>query len=130
MKTSELKLGQVTWECVHFCEVTSISEISESMPDGFSVFKTDFGIATSKERLLAAVAEAMSFPDYFGMNWDALDESLGDLPKASGYVLIASGSEKLWQHNPRLAASFLESWCCAAEGWADAGVPFHLVFVW
>ncbi len=33
----------------------------------------------SKADLLAILAEELSFPDYFGENWDALEEMLGDL---------------------------------------------------
>jgi RNAse (barnase) inhibitor barstar len=33
----------------------------------------------SKGDLLAAVATTLNFPDYFGHNWDALDECLGDV---------------------------------------------------
>jgi len=33
----------------------------------------------TKEQLLTTMKEAFSFPDYFGMNWDALDEVLKDL---------------------------------------------------
>ena len=34
---------------------------------------------SSKADLLAILAEQLSFPDYFGENWDALDEMLRDL---------------------------------------------------
>lgn len=33
----------------------------------------------SKQKLLRALATKLRFPDYFGENWDALDECLGDL---------------------------------------------------
>ena len=33
----------------------------------------------TKEQLLTIMKEALSFPDYFGMNWDALDECIKDL---------------------------------------------------
>jgi hypothetical protein len=29
---------------------------------------------THKEKLLKCIAAGLSFPDYFGCNWDALDE--------------------------------------------------------
>jgi RNAse (barnase) inhibitor barstar len=34
---------------------------------------------TSKHALLAALATQLNFPDYFGGNWDALEECIGDL---------------------------------------------------
>jgi|SRR5207247_996686 len=33
----------------------------------------------SKDALLSFLATSLSFPGYFGMNWDALDECLSDL---------------------------------------------------
>jgi RNAse (barnase) inhibitor barstar len=34
---------------------------------------------TSKGALLTTLATQLSFPDYFGGNWDALEECIGDL---------------------------------------------------
>lgn len=34
---------------------------------------------SSKEMLLRALADELKFPDYFGMNWDALNECICDL---------------------------------------------------
>jgi hypothetical protein len=36
------------------------------------------GSVHTKEQLLNQIAEKCSFPDYFGHNWDALDECLKD----------------------------------------------------
>ena len=34
---------------------------------------------TSKQALLATLATQLNFPDYFGGNWDALEECMADL---------------------------------------------------
>ncbi len=41
----------------------------------------------SKAELLAALQRELPLPDYFGHNWDALDECLGDLPPGATLVL-------------------------------------------
>ena len=44
---------------------------------------------SDKARLLAELARRLSFPDYFGLNWDALDECLRDLSwLAPGNVVL------------------------------------------
>lgn len=42
----------------------------------------------TKEQLLTTMREALSFPDYFGMNWDSLDEILKDLSWLEGVESI------------------------------------------
>jgi len=81
--------------------------------------------------LFAVVAAAMQFPDYFGNNWDALDECLGDMDwlPADGYLLVLRDAAKGWSQNPYLLGSFVTSWLEAAEYWTENRTPFHLVFV-
>src|SRR5690554_1403318 len=58
------------------------------------IFECNVKHVENKSDLLRVVATALKFPDYFGMNWDALDECLVDLewmPSSSGYVLIVHG---------------------------------------
>jgi hypothetical protein len=78
----------------------------------------------SEADLLDALATAMEFPDYFGANWDAVDECLRDLESDHPFVLLAPGS--LWRQSPGLAARLVDSWTFAAAERDD----LHLVFVW
>lgn len=87
-------------------------------------------LATERE-MFSALAKSLSFPTYFGHNWDAIDECLRDLTwlPARGYVLEVRQSRHLWRRAPALAGSLIESWLFCAEEWATDSVPFHLVFV-
>ncbi len=45
---------------------------------GFAYFYIDAKALTTKKQILAKIAQVLEFPDYFGENWDAFDESFGD----------------------------------------------------
>lgn len=58
---------------------------------GHLVARVDGRRAPDKAALLAQVAAALHFPDYFGGNLDALDEclrDLGDFAPAPGYLVL------------------------------------------
>src|SRR3546814_5965151 len=57
---------------------------------GFAVAEIDFRGCTGKDDALARFARALHFPDWFGGNWDALQDSLSDLSwlPAEGYLLL------------------------------------------
>lgn len=79
-----------------------------------------------KAALLNNMACALGFPDWFGHNWDALEDCLTDLSwrDAAGYVLLIE--------SPRpgdelgVLVDILRS---SAESWAGRGKPFFALFV-
>ena len=60
---------------------------------GYILFDANLGVAHSKGEVLAVLARAIEAPDWFGHNWDALADALGDLSwrVAPGYVLLLRG---------------------------------------
>lgn len=64
---------------------------SAARASGHWVARIDGRAATDKAALLALVAGALRFPDYFGGNLDALEECLRDLDDflpAPGYLVL------------------------------------------
>jgi RNAse (barnase) inhibitor barstar len=77
-----------------------------------------------KANLLAALAGALRFPDYFGGNWDALDECLTDLSWHEGALRLGiTHSEQL---SAEVRDSLIEIFLLAAKRWAEADRPFAL----
>jgi RNAse (barnase) inhibitor barstar len=88
----------------------------------------------SAAALFTEFAEALKFPDYFGHNWDALEECLADLEwlPAKGYVLCFTNAESILPDDEEEFATFLEVMSDAGEAWASAQTghpprPFHAV---
>jgi hypothetical protein len=46
----------------------------------------------AKEKLLQDIAQALQFPEWFGQNWDALEDCLSDL-QGKGHVLLFDGPQ-------------------------------------
>jgi hypothetical protein len=76
---------------------------------------------SEKIDLLENIAKALAFPEWFGQNWDALEDCLTDLSwnEAAGYVLIFENARN------GVITDILAS---AAEFWAGRGKPFFAVF--
>jgi hypothetical protein len=84
--------------------------------------------AAGKEALLARIAKALSFPEWFGGNWDALEESLADLAWSGtrGCVVLFEGAEALPEAD---RAELCEVLAAAAQTWKERQRPFFAVFV-
>jgi RNAse (barnase) inhibitor barstar len=96
----------------------------------FAFWRVDLAKVRSKSNLLAALAKALDFPDWFGHNWDALQDCLTDLSwrPAPGYVVVLENCEGLAASSPEAFETALEVLRHAARWWAGEQVPFW-VFV-
>jgi hypothetical protein len=76
------------------------------------------------QKPLEKIAGALAFPRWFGGNWDALEDSLGDLSwrKGDGQVLVFTG----YPDEREVLMDVLRS---SAQYWAARGKPFFAVFI-
>ena len=115
---------------VHFAEEAPNPEIAAEAD--IRLIELDGTAVEGKQELMAAISEGFEFPDYFGGNWDALEECLRDMGSwldAVGYAIVMEKGEAFWQRDTELAGMLVRTWTHAAAGWIEKGVPFHLVFV-
>lgn len=77
-----------------------------------------------KTSLLAALGRVLNFPDYYGENWDALDECLADLSWHEGplRLLVTHADSLPLDLRDNLVEIFLD----AARQWDEADRPFAL----
>jgi RNAse (barnase) inhibitor barstar len=74
--------------------------------------------------LFDALTAALALPDYFGRNWDALDECLRD--REEPVTLVVRDAASRWERAPEELRMLIDVWLSAAEGRDD----LQLVFVW
>src|SRR5574339_74795 len=88
--------------------------------------------------LFGEFARALAFPDYFGHNWDALEECLADLEwlPAKGYILLITDADQILPNDEEDYETFIEVLSDAGEAWgsgqagsgAKRPTPFHVLF--
>ena len=89
-----------------------------SFPDSL-VPVLDGRTLADKHSLLAALGHALDFPEYYGGNWDALEECLGDFSWRDGPVqLVIHHAGAIPDH---LLAMLLDLFSEAADNWAGQG---------
>lgn len=95
---------------------------------GWRGFYIEGQVVTSKEAFLRMAGATMSFPPYYGQNWDAFEECITDLSwvPAKGYLFIydnvwyfSSNDRPAWQQ----ARAILTD---AVNFWAARGIPFYV----
>lgn len=86
----------------------------------YGVFRVDLAHARDKDSLLAAIGRDMAFPEWFGCNWDALADSLGDLAwrPAEGYLVLI-------EHCDRVNGQAHDDFVTALHIFADAALEWR-----
>lgn len=86
----------------------------------------DLARIDAADEVLESIARALQFPAWFGRNWDALEDCLGDLSwrQGSGHVL-------LFEAYPRGddLGVLLDVLRATAQYWAERGRAFFAVFL-
>lgn len=102
----------------------ALEEAAESLE--YPVHRVDLARVTTKEAFLAAVGEALAFPDWYGHNWDALADCLTDLSwmAADGYVIVLDHADTFAAASPTDFATALSIFQDAADTWREDNIPF------
>ncbi|MFI6341168.1 barstar family protein [Streptomyces sp. NPDC050535] len=92
----------------------------------------DLSGVSDKDGLMAACATALRLPDYFGANWDALADCLGDLawwPASHGRLLLVQDWQEYAAAAPADWRVLQEIFADAAARWRDTDTPLAVVMV-
>jgi len=97
---------------------------------GLTRWTVDLAGVRTKEALLATLAERLEFPEWFGANWDALNDVLAERAweQSKGVVLALEHCGELAHAAPEAFETALEVLDSVAESCYDEDIPFW-VFV-
>ena len=106
------------------CELDDVRAAASEA--GLVLFDVDLTGVHSKSEFLAAIAQKIEAPEWFGKNWDALADALSDLSwkNAPGYVLLlvhCNENFNLLGNDHDVARDILET---TIDYWKSQGKPF------
>ena len=87
--TTYLQSTKAPWTSLLIVTAQQRAESLVHPPPGLALKVIKGRLCKTPATLFAEFARALAFPDYFGHNWDALEECLADLEwlPAKGYIL-------------------------------------------
>ena len=106
----------------------------------FALFEADLSAMQGKGEFLAAIAQAVKAPDWFGTNWDALADALGDFSwlnvsgsnvswqPAAGYVLLLRGGGDTLGLSAADHKIVMEIFSGTVDFWKSQDKPFWVFF--
>jgi RNAse (barnase) inhibitor barstar len=92
----------------------------------FVQFRVRLDAVRDKAGFLSAVSQALTFPAWFGHNWDALEDCLTDLSwqQAPGYLVSLSHADEFHAAEEPAFRMALRIFEAAADHWREDGIPF------
>lgn len=97
--------------------------------NGLTCCYIDGSRVVDKSSLLAESARALSFPSYFGHNWDAFEECVTDLAWLDdrGCVMLYDHAAVLVSQHPDVWATFYDILDSAVAYWKEKPRPFYVL---
>lgn len=83
---------------------------------GFEVDVVNLSDVGDKDALMGRIAHVLRLPEWFGRNWDALDEALADRYSRSVRVLVLDHLEALARSDRRTVATLIQVAADAVAG--------------
>lgn len=96
---------------------------------GFACFKVKFEESEHMGAILGALGRDLGFPDWYGANFDALNDCLTDLSwrEAPGYIITISGADAV-HAVPNSFNALNDVFASAIEQWQAQGIPFWIFY--
>lgn len=98
---------------------------------GQRLIEVDLAGCVDKPAVLRAIAQAFALPSWFGMNLDALYDSLTELREqqpAEGYVVLLDRLPRTALFDAEQRAALLDVFRDVVEDFADAKVPIRVLY--
>lgn len=134
---THLQSTRAPWTSLLVLKIGQRVESLIAVPNGFVLKRLRGSKCRTTQGLFSEFARALNFPDYFGYNWDALEECLADLEwlPAKGYVLVITEADELLPDDEEDYETFLEVVSDAGETWGTGqtgmgnsrAVSFHVI---
>jgi RNAse (barnase) inhibitor barstar len=108
----------------HMPNMDKAPVVAAGEANGYSCCRADLAKANDKDDMLAAIAQALHFPDWFGHNFDALADCLGDMSwlPAEGYLVMLEHCDGIHSKAEADFVTTLQIFQQVAEDWRDQGV--------
>ena len=136
--TAYLQSTKAPWTTLLMVKTGQRAESLVHAPSGYALTVIKGRHCKTPADLFVEFARALEFPDYFGHNWDALEECLVDLEwlPAKGYILLMTDAVHVLPNDDTEYQTFLEILRDAGEAWgsgqagmgARRATPFHALF--
>ncbi|WP_067486549.1 barstar family protein [Actinomadura hibisca] len=125
--TGRLKPGLYQWRAPATAAAGWWERAAE---EGWRSFDLDAGSVHDKEGFLRLCARVFDFPEYYGENWDALEDCLTDLswaPARRGHLVVFRGWDGLAEADQASFRTALDVFAEAVESWRDTGTPMAVL---
>ena len=117
----------------YFVATSDMSRLQSKLQEiGFKVFEAD--ARANEEELLVSLGEALEFPDYYGANWAAFEDCVGDLLRegVGAVAVLIMGADRFMRsdiHGFVRSVHLLQDVVTEVQRAATGGFQFEVFFV-